>query len=204
MPFVAVPNAAEFIIRGSVEGQEVVNTFYGVHTTTFDIAELDVAAGILSSVWSGDILPFLSSSYSFAGVHARGLRTPVDIETDDVSDAGVGGVATGALPNNVAFCVKRLSGLAGRSARGRVFIGGIPFAERSSTNVFDVSWAADIVAGLNGLRTAWVAADWLEVIVSRRTAGVANIPPISRLVNAYVASDLNADSQRRRLPGRGV
>jgi len=204
MAFVAVPNCAEFIIRGSVEGQELINTFYGVHTSTFDVAELDVAAGILSGVWHEDILPFLSSSYAFAGVHARGLRTPVDVESDYVADAGVGGVATGALPNNVALAVKRITGLAGRSARGRVFIGGIPFGERSSTNVFDVSWAADIVSGLNGLRTAWVAADWLEVVVSRMTNGIPNTPPISRLVTEYLCTDLIADGMRRRLPGRGV
>ena len=203
MPFVAVPNAAEFVIRADVEGQDVFNTFYGVHTTTFDLAMLEVAAGLLSTRWSAHILPFLSSSYNFRGVHARGLRSSVDVETDDVSDAGVGGVGTGALPNNVAFAVKRVTGLAGRSARGRIYIGGIPFGERSSTNVFDVSWAADIVNGLRGLAADWAAADWLEVVVSRMTNGIPNTPPVSRLVTDYVATDLYADSMRRRLPGRG-
>jgi len=200
MPFVAVPNCAEFIVRGVVDSQEVNNTFYGVHTTTFDLAMLEIAAGILSGIWHDDILPDLSSSYFFAGVHARGLRSTVDIETDYVADAGAGGVGTGALPNNVALAIKRETGLAGRSARGRVYIGGIPFGERSSTNTINASFADNMVAGLNAIAPAWIAADWIEVIVSRVTNGVPNTPPISRAVTGYLYTDLTADSMRARLP----
>jgi hypothetical protein len=204
MPFVAVPHAAEFTIKGKVEGQDVINTFNALFTGVPTLPDLQTAAGTLGGIWAGNILPHVGSSYSFLGVHGRGLSTIVDIECDEDGDAGVGTATGQTLPNNVAFCLKRLTGFSGRSARGRVYISGLTDSSLTGTNEANVGVANALRTALNLIAPAWAPNDWTEVVISRFTGGIANIPPVTRAVVEYAYTDLVLDSMRRRLPGRGA
>ena len=204
MSFVPVPNGAEFIVRGVIEGQEVINTFYATKVGAWDVTELISAAAALGVLWHDQVLPHLGAAYSFLGVHGRDLRTSVGFECDVNASAGVGSASGQTLPNNVAIALKRISGLSGRSSRGRIFLSGLTDASLTGTNEINVGVASALVAAVNGLAAAWAAVDWTEVIVSRVHDGVPLSTAVVYTVVEYLVSNLVLDSMRRRLPGRGV
>jgi len=204
MAYVPVPNGAEFVVRGFVEGQQVNNTFYATHAAGWDVTELISAAAAISDVWVASILPHLGSSYTFAGVHGRDLRSSVGVECDFTAGAGAGTASGTTLPNNVALAVARRSGLAGRSARGRVYIGGLTDASLTGTNEVNTGVANALRVGLDAIRDAIQDVDWTEVIVSRVHDGVPLSTAVVYTVIEYIVVDLVLDSMRRRLPKRGV
>jgi hypothetical protein len=109
-----------------------------------------------------------------------------------------------ALPLNVTFAIKLGSTQAGRSQRGRIFIPGVAL-NFISGQVMGTSLADAFVTELNALKSAISAhsTSWQLGVVSYRADKAWRTEGQFTPVSTIVYTDLNLDSQRRRLTGRG-
>lgn len=107
------------------------------------------------------------------------------------------------LPNHNTFAVKMDTGKRGRSFRGRVYHIGVNLADISafSDNALDATRAAAIVAAYQGLITNVATFGAGLVVVQRKRANEWINPPVTHPILTATYTDLNIDSQRRRLPG---
>lgn len=202
MAFQSVPNTASAFVQGVTNGQPTSFLLYFYRAAGYSQTDLDNLSAAVDS-WAGaELRPLLSTNYAYVGTEVRGLEDEEDLTSFNNTNAGAGGVAQDPLPNNCSFAIKRLSGFTGRSARGRVFLPGIP---RTSINPADdnrflqASVSLWIQLFLDIL--AYVAASgWIEVIVSRYTQGAKRPTGVVFAVADWANTDLVVDSQRRRLP----
>lgn len=204
MPFQRVPHTCEILVRGTQQGQEIINTFYGQFPSAYALADLEALASALdmwaNSVWK----PLLCPEYGYAGITVRGLDAPIDLEVENNTHAGPGTHAGDALPNNVSLAIKRTSGFTGRGARGRIFMPSIPTPDLETGDVVSASFAAAVLAGLDAMDTAITEQGFVPVIVHRVASGVPLAEAVVFTLVEWVVVDLVIDSMRRRLPGRGV
>lgn len=203
MPFIAVPNAAQFEIRMLWDNQEVENTLWFEAPSAFDSALLDNVAVAVATWFQGSILPNLSSAVQFVEVYGTDMSSATGPTATAVpSSAAFGGVLSPSLPNNVAMCVSFRTAGRGRNFRGRNYVPGM--AEDGVTgNAFLASRVANIVGGYNGLLAVATGQGVEWVVASRYLNNAPRVTGITTPVTAALVTDTYVDSQRRRLPGRG-
>jgi len=201
MAYQPVEDTAEIVIQATVNGVPVNNTFYARKPGGYTEGELAALAGAVSTHWGTNMRPLCSSAYVYVGCSVRGLANENDFQATSVAGAGVGAVAASPYPNNVAIAIKRSSGLTGRSARGRVYIGGIPVTvSQTDENFLTQGHVDNVEAVLNGIRTVIAVLGWIEVILSRYVDGLKREAGLTFAVTNYQATDLRVDTRRDRLP----
>lgn len=203
MAFIPVPGAAQGAIALNIDGQ-ICQMSFDVQMATESPASCLAAAEALGQSFIDNVLPQLSASAYFYSSVVFGLTS----ETSPIgvwypAEGAQGGFGTACVPNNVAFCVKKETGLRGRSARGRVYLCGLPSEKVVGINYLDAAWATAVLLGLNTMRTEMVTAGFPLVVVSRYTNNAPRVTGVHNVVQLFVAFDYAVDSQRRRLPGRG-
>lgn len=201
MAFQSVPATAEAVVQCLQNTAIVSFSMYAKQPVAYDGDLLQDLADA-TDLWMGtELLPLLCSQFSYTQTNVRGLESLNDLERTADAEAGVGEVATNLLPNNVAWCVKRISGQTGRSARGRVYVPGIASSSLSSNENFLSSAAADpIVAAFNEFQSYLSGTGWVEVIVSRYTGGAKRLTGVTFNVQQWSFTDYRVDSRRDRLP----
>jgi len=212
--FVPVANVAEVVIKGLLAGQQINNIVHLKNSAGWDAGTLFSAVGDLIIAWRDNIRPLLSSDFLFTGAHAKDLTTSMGIEVDVPWIGAAGGaIGNAAADGNVALCIGHKTGFAGRSARGRTFIAGLPensTTDDAITDAFKASWQTamdNIVAAMATRGTPWG-------VVSKYSGYTQTPPKYKKVPTPRVAGIFNGittnvfdkvvDSQRRRLPGRGV
>jgi hypothetical protein len=205
MAFIPVDKVAQANIRALLFGQRIENTLYFSQPVSgWDGAALLAAATALSTWWNDNLLPLLSASYILQSVFMRDLTSEDGDVVEWFGDNGEAGADTNAsAPSNVAFVVKFLTGLAGRSFRGRNYIGGLG-AENYTANAVALSTVNGIIAAYQDLIDGLVADVGTWVVVSRFSAGAPRTAGLASPILTVGYSDLFVDSQRRRLTGRGT
>lgn len=204
MPFISAPNGCRVSVVGRYQGQTLINTFNAHLTTPPARADIEALMGAIRDAWIANMLDNLNVEYSFARIVGLGLTDEVDFRLEEFISGEVGATTGEPLPGNVAFSVKRQSGLSGRSARGRVYIGGFDYGQLEGANMIGEAWATDVVQALTAVHDAINATDWEEVIWSYYTGGAPREFGYPYGVDSYGYVDLNVDSMRRRLTGRGI
>lgn len=203
MAFIPIPNGAEVVVRGTLSGENVVNTFNFTHEGEWGLTELQALVDAVDDQWATNMLPLLSNGYTYVRTDGRDMRTSVGVIATADAGAGAGTVTGGWLPNNCALAVARKTGLAGRAARGRIFLTGIPVSVESPQNHVTSGFATAVTAVLNGLDVAAQSVNWTEVVAHRVSGGVPLSTAVVYTVLEWLVVDLVLDSMRRRLPGRG-
>lgn len=204
MPFVPVARTMMAELRGILDGQRVENTLYFRTPADPTLADAAALADALEAWWQGVFPNWLTTQFQLREIYITSLISPTAFTysmTPGTPNTGVN--TTEAVPNSVALCVSFRTEQRGRSARGRNYVAGLDGSYLTLN-----TWTAGIITAV---QTAYqsligVAADagaeW--VVVSRytnnapRTLGQA-LP----VINATIVDNI-ADSQRRRLPGRGT
>ena len=201
MASVPVPNVAEVEVRASLAGVPVENTLYFLLDGVMSGAALDDLAVAIGDWWVSEMLPQLAAGYVMREVFARDLSSGSAFAATYPGVSGAAGSFTGdALPGNVAWVVKFLTALTGRSYRGRNFIAGISEAVVSGnilgvTNANNIKGAYQMLLGGGGA----LPADWTWGVVSRFTGGAPRVTGAFTPVSAVSYTDLKVDSQRKRL-----
>lgn len=203
MAFQKVVDTAEIDIIYTLNQTTVQNVFYASLAGGYVLADLvSLAAAIdleVHNSWKGN----QPVEAVYVRTEVRGLAVENDLLAIDNTNTGVGLIATEPTPNNVTFAVKKLSGLTGRSARGRTYWIGIPRNQLKSTNENEVSatYAANVVVSVDAIRTAIIgAALWSPVLVSRFAGGVARSEGKTFPWVDTVNINERVDTQRGRLP----
>jgi hypothetical protein len=124
-----------------------------------------------------------------------------DYEAQNGDGTGNGAVVANPVPANVTKAISRRSALTGRSARGRVFVPGLPDSYIGANENFFSNAPIDLVVdALNEVNTYMGMADFGEVIVSRFSEGVQRPVGVIFNVSEYVATNYRVDTRRDRLP----
>lgn len=202
MPFQIVPDAALATIRGTLLGEQVVNTLgFGLTTPgTVTAAQLSALGAGLEQVWVDEMLPTLPEDYIYQDILLRVL----DTENGPVAEqSGLGGAPGGlvgaCMSANVTFVVSFRTGLGGATNRGRNYVCGLLESEVTG-NFLSVTRA-------NNLRTAYqtyvgpgsVANGWIWSVISRKPDPVTGYGRAVPITSAHI-TDARVDTQRRRLP----
>jgi len=204
MPFQSVPNTAEIIIRGTLGGQNIVNTFYAQFPGGYDQTDLDNLADEVDSWVDAEWLPIISNKYAYVSTDVRGLDEEFDLTSSNNDSAGVGAISGDALPNNVALSVKRRSNFTGRGARGRIFVAGLPEDAIDTPNHISDAFVTAVEDALNEFQSYLTTAGAVGVIVHRVSEGASLPVAVVFTLIEWVVMDQVIDSMRRRLPGRGT
>ena len=205
MAFQPVPDTARVAVihsNGALPDQ-IVNVFYFRRAGQWSLPEIEDLAVAFRDLWIQNILPEIASQTLLRRIEVRGERAQVDVSYQlPVTPAVPGGRGGDPLPPQIAFCVTHLTGLTGRSRRGRTYFG--MFTEANVSNGFlEQTLVNNLVNGLFAIRSALQNDGWTHVVVSRfenkQRLPVANTYPVV----GYRAYDGVLDTQRRRAIGRG-
>lgn len=204
MAFVPVPDTAQAEIRMSLFGQAIENVLHFVVTGGWNPILLASLAATLADWWISEYSDFTTTDLTLREIYVKDIAVEGGAEVTDISAAGeTGSIITQTAPSNCCACVSFRTGQSGRSYRGRSYISGIPISYVLE-NVLDSAAAIDIIDSYNTLAANLSAIDMQHVVVSRYNAGAPRLEGVATPVTTYLFADLDIDSQRRRLNGRGA
>lgn len=172
MGFQSVPSVAEVRVHYEINNFPMMNTYHAELTGGYDTVDLEVLAARIDALAVPPLLALQSLHCNYVRTDVLGLEDENDIKVTDNTNTGAGGIFNFAIPRNNAFVVTRRSGLTGRSARGRVFVCGLPDntlqqSEVGNSQIFS-SKADEFLDEVDNFRIVIDASgSWEAVIVSR-------------------------------------
>lgn len=205
-PFVPVPNTARIeliYLYNGVTMENVINVNKG---SPYTLAQLQAVRTIVNNwdaaSWQGS----RSNNAYLVRIRTKALDTASSPTEDFYLPAARPGTINGqTLPGNSTFAIKLTTGLAGRSFRGRWYMVGLcaPLLGPTANQVTAAS-AATLVGWLNLLQANLAAGGHTLCVLSYRSGGVYRAAGLVTPALNWTAVDLNVDSMRRRLTGRGI
>lgn len=204
MPFIPCNNTAKVELIYLDQGQRVENVFHVLCPTPPDATELNEIAEAFRDWWDVEMQPLTAHDVSLVLILARDLSTEAGTAIEFSDGLPLEGTGAGPLPNNVTVAVKWSTGLAGRSFRGRTYMVGLPnnSIDPDNTNQLLTSYQTSLDTAFELLIDAMEDAGRALVVASffhdnaPRAAGIVTVIQAASI-------DINIDSQRRRLAGRG-
>lgn len=205
MAFVPAPNIIQLEMRQLMEGQHIESRIMVDNLAAPDAAALEAAAIAAWNWWEENLAPQLTVAVQLVEVLATDMGAIDGGQFTYAPDTTTTGVLAGpTLPNEVAICLSLRTASRGRSARGRMYISGIPDSGRDSPNTISPTYASNISAAGDALLAAFASTPRL-VIVSYITGGAPRVGgPVYYVVTSALLTDRVLDSQRRRRPGIGT
>lgn len=203
MAFIPAANIVRTTVEYLLDGQILANVFHVDANEAVDAVVTNAILDVFEDWLDTLLMPALSDDIAATSVIGRDLTTATGGLVERPFDTPIaGGVAVGALPNNVALCVTLLTDQAGRSFRGRSYIAGLNEDEVTLSNI-TLATATAFATIYADLVDALSTAGFELVVTSFQAAGVPRIAAVSTPVTACGCNTV-VDSQRRRLPGRGT
>jgi len=203
--FIALPFGVKVETAWETGGGIMENVHYVSKTTPSAIVSSDlVAIATVFDTWRTALRSIQHVNTTIEGIRCTDWSAPDGITYLLNPGANLSGTnLTLAEPNNVAICATHYTGRTGRSRRGRTFIGGLAENEVSLGDLVNVTAGNAIVNAYIALRTALLAVNFVHCVASFFTGGAPRAVGLgTAVVTTYV--DPYADSQRRRLAGRGA
>ena len=204
MAFQAAPDCAKVALVHAHITNQLVNIFHFKRSGQWGIPELESLLNAVATSWVNDVMPHLSSPTLFLRAEGRGLRGQNDVSSELVAAQPVNGGRPGeGLPGNVCFVITHLTGLTGRTNRGRSYLGGLAKSDVINDQISSVR-ANALRDGLGSVRSQASQAGWTMVVLSRAFNKQIRPQALPIEVIGFRYRDLTVDSQRRRLTGRGA
>jgi len=204
MPFIPAENTARIIMGFTQAGQQVMNQFYAKFPTQPDKDDLSALAVVIKN-WYVDFLEDLqSTSVSLVRIELTDITEEAGQQVIYTSGLPLSGNDNGTpLPNNVTVSTKLTTGFSGRSKRGRQYFIGLVNTQLADPNHLLTGMVTALQTAYSALIDAISDAGWTMVIASFISGGS---PRITAELTEVISSSVNAtlDSQRRRLPERGI
>lgn len=204
MPDLPVPDTMQAETIFTLFGQTIENVYHIVSPTGVDAAALLDCAEAVHDWVGASLMPKMPDQVTYVRTEVKNISIPAGGMVVRVPSGVVtGAIAGGAEPGGTTFSIALRTGNTGRSYRGRKFVPAVPVIHRVGNGVA-AAWANDLVTVFNDLRTALAAFNQVLVIVSRIQDNLELLIPITTEVIAVNYTNLDIDSQRRRLTGRGT
>jgi hypothetical protein len=204
-PFIPAPNCASVELICSSNGEVVENIFHVQKGSPYSASDLASLRTTVDGYDSATFKQSRSTAVTLQRIRTKALDSTSSPFEDYSLPTPRPGTQAGALwPNNVTWCLKIATGLAGRSQRGRWYMIGLTTGSVGATaNQMSSVSGPFFLTWLNGWITTLSAAGHTFVVLSYRTdhawRGTAHAVPAT----GFVAVDYNMDSMRKRLTGRG-
>ena len=191
MAYQRVPETAEIRVFYNVGNREVSNVYHAEKVGGYSQSDIDGLAAEVSFVGATAQLASMSGNDAYVRTEVRGLDQENDLFAVDTTGAAAGALSVYPYPQNVSFCIRQLSNVTGRSARGRIYYCGvIRDAFDNSTDGQDrlsVAYANAYLGYIDGMRTTIDNyGTWDPVIVSRYHNSVKRAEAI---VFPWISSD---------------
>lgn len=203
MAFVPFTNVAMVELFYRQDGQRVENVLNFRMTATPTVASLTALSGNVITWWDTAVRPLVSNNVQLVGVKATSLQSSSAPAVENVTGLPLtGGVATAAAPNNVTLVTKLITANRGRSFRGRIYHVGMVNSQISG-NTGTSAFRTALAAAYNALLVPAAFGGAELVIASRFSNGAPRATGVATTVTG-VSINQTLDSQRRRLPERGL
>src|SRR5512144_574772 len=204
MPDLPVPNTVQVDVIYLLFGQRVENVWHATFPTGVDAVTLSDTEAAFAGWTAGTLMPLLSNELSFIGMETTNISIPNGGKRSFSQVPPVaGGVVIPSEPGNVSFCLSLRTQQTGRAYRGRKYIPGMPGNKRSGNQVLS-GWATSLVQAMDDLIAGVQAINGFLSVVSRTLDLVERLVPVATAVTSITYTDLNINSQRRRLTGLGT
>lgn len=196
MPTPAAPGIVALNAIWSLANENVENTFHYRVAGSITTAVLTAMAQTYDNWVTAHAILFPTDA-AFIKAYVEDLSSSAAPSIEWNPPAPIDGTDSGeALPNNVTWAVKRLTGLRGRANRGRIYWIGITAASLDPTSQqITVARANVRVTACEALMASQLSDNSAQEVILHRALGTGTD------VTAYAYADLFLDSQRRRLPG---
>lgn len=200
--FVPAPKCAQLTINGEQAGIQCQFGLGVEFPTEPALTDMDALLIVVGDWITSDLVPLLNTNAHVTSMKLQVLTTAEgfvkDIELDET------GTGTGIpLPSQVAVCMTKDTGLAGRSRRGRLYIWGVHDNNTSSVRTLSLAGMGNYNTALDNLLTALIPTTWFPVVISTINAGAPRVTALITPVFQIVCRDARLDTQRRRL-GRSI
>jgi hypothetical protein len=204
MPFIPAANTAKVEMIFLDQGQRCENVYHVQFDAPPSETDLTNLATSFRDWWDVEMQPLTAHDVSLVLILARDLTTEGAVAIEFSDGLPLEGTGAGPLPNNVTVAVKWSTGLSGRSFRGRTYMIGLPnnSIDPDNTNQLLTSYQSSLDAAFE-LLIDTVEDAGNDLVVASFFHD--NAPRVSAVLTKIVAAsiDINIDSQRRRLAGRG-
>lgn len=203
MTFVPFPNTVKVEMVFSQAGQIVQNVYHVRDTSFVTVGSLTTIAELFKGWWDVELQTLVSSKVTLNSIKVTSLETPTSLGIEYVDGLPLAALGSpNALPNNATVAIKWLTGVRGRSYRGRTYHIGLTTLQVAESTLNEVSQTA-LTDAYNELRTLAFDAGLPLVVASRISGGV---PRETGEITFITGCSVNrtVDSQRRRLPERGT
>lgn len=202
MAFVPVTNVVETFIEHTFHGKQGVGWVLHYETDMGAWTNLLLAdfAAQLIAWWAAEMKPNVTNQVSLTRIRMRDLTTQNGLVLDVIPGTSQVGTLTGqAMPGNVAFSIKKNTGYAGRSFRGRIYQFGFNEADVDGNNI-GVGRASAYVDAWNEARLlVGSLGDYGMVVVSKYSGNAPRVTGLKTDVASFTYSDLRVDTRRDRL-----
>lgn len=203
MAFQPCPNTAlfEWIYQTPTGVQE--NTYHIEGVSPWSEEGLEATALVLYDWWASEMAANCSNTVTLLRVEGKSLEAesaPVAIYYPETLVAG--SVVAQSASGNVTFAVKHTTGLTGRANRGRWYIVGLPLDVGGNSSI-SLALASAFVNAFDNLDAGIAESMIRPVVVHRQVDNVPLTVCTTTEITGHSFTDLNMDSQRRRLRGRG-
>lgn len=209
-PFVPAPGTIQVDLRFRLDDQWISNTFYASrfvgNVTQADLLQL---ANITFNWYNTIHRNQCTTSLVLNEIYLRNISAQNGIVWSYTTGLPLAGTLTGqTAPNNVTFTISFRTGFAGKSYRGRVYHPGIRLADIASAepNNLVPARAQGLVGSWETLRQNIASGmpQFRMAVVSRYANKAPRTSAEVTEITSVLAVDRVLDSQRRRLPKRGV
>lgn len=204
MPFQPVPKVAHVALNGTLHGELIQsNLYFLTPDPEWRVDSLTLLADGVNAWWAANLRQHQGPAYTLRNVVATDLTTEIAPQVTSTIGLPLAGTATGAtLPGSLALCISFRTGLTGRSARGRNYFPGLTEDQvngnavaAGTVNAVAIAYQQLLAGGIEGF--TWV-------VVQRWSNKVELAAGVPRPILSVTVVDVNVDSQRRRLAGRGA
>ena len=204
MAFIPIPNAVEVVIYFTLGGQEVALTLGVKRTAPATEENLEDIIGAIDSWRIAELVPITTAALSASRIKATALDSDSAPSVELPAGAPLAGTLAGdSVPNNAALAVSFYTDQRGRSYRGRNYVPGLSAGNLASTSTFATAVLAGLLAAYVELPTALGSVGAEHAVLSRQHNGAPRTTGVATPVTAY-GGNVQIDSQRRRLAGRGT
>lgn len=183
----------KFRIRLGGDPEMMICTL-GVETTAASAADRVAVANSAMDSWGDNILPLQSNFYALNGVDAVFGSASGDIPVSSTDAERFGGNADGAIPQNTAILVKKVTGLGGRRNRGRMYIPGLTQEDVDNAGMLASARLAAWGTAVNNFLLGIESGSFMDRAVVFHSSGDLTPAIVEDLV-----VDARVATQRRRL-----
>lgn len=203
MAFIPLPLGVKVEVKFLKNGQLVVNIYHFTSLNPVGTLDLTGLAGIIKAAFNDNLKTSTTNNMTLDEIVLTTLDAEVGTQvvyTTGLPLAGTGGVED--LPSNVAVVISNRSYLTGRSQRGRTYMAGV-VPSLITGNTVGATYQAALIAYHLDIAENALSADFTMGVASYIANGAPRTEAQFTPYQFFSVENIT-DSQRRRLPGRGV